>query len=229
MWTSPGIVRLTLDTEVSCSWVPSVSRNSGSISRTRSRSKPLTFMTCDGETCDCCDRTIGANLLMLRSRSSTRFRSASETRSILLRMMRSAKATCSTASFSAPSGFSSSKCCSTCFASTMVMIPSNWAKFFTAGSTKNVWATGAGSANPVVSMTMPSSWSVPAATRSASFFNTTTKSWRTVQHTQPFIISTSSSLACIVVFFLSRASSMPTSPNSFSMTAIFFPCSAVNM
>ena len=40
------------------------------------------------------------------------------TRSVLLRMMRSAYAICSAASFTTPSGFSSSRCSSTCLAST---------------------------------------------------------------------------------------------------------------
>ena len=42
----------------------------------------------------------------------------------------------------------------------------------------------------------------------------------------PFIMVTSSSSACTLVFLASSASSMPTSPNSFSITAIFLPCVA---
>ena len=45
----------------------------------------------------------------------------------------------------------------------------------------------------------------------------------------PFIISMISSSACIRVFFFSKSSSMPTSPNSFSMTASFLPCCCVRM
>jgi hypothetical protein len=82
---------------------------------------------------------------------------------------------------------------------------------------------------PVVSITIPSSFKVPACTRFASLSNTTTKSWRTVQQMQPFIISMISSSACIRVFFLRRSSSMPTSPNSFSITASFLPCCCVRM
>ena len=82
-------------------------------------------------------RVIGANLLSSRSRASMRPRSASSlTRSVLLRSSRSAKATCSMASFSAPSGFSSSRCCSMCFASTRVTMPSRRQKSLTASSTK---------------------------------------------------------------------------------------------
>ena len=116
-----------------------------------------------------------------------------------------------------------------CLASTSVMMPSSRAKAATLGSTKNVCATGAGSAMPVVSMTIPSNFKVPACTRFASLSNTTTKSWRTVQQMQPFIISMISSSACIRVFFFSKSSSMPTSPNSFSITANFLPCCCVRM
>ena len=46
---------------------------------------------------------------------------------------------------------------------------------------------------------------------------------------QPFIISMISSSACMRVFFLRRSSSIPTSPNSFSITANFLPCCCVRM
>merc|ERR1719399_1026247 len=82
------------------------------------------FRSCSTETFERSHCRIGASLLMERSRFSTRFRSSSETRSILFRRRRSAKATCSTASFSTPSPLSSSRCCSTCLASTSVTIPS---------------------------------------------------------------------------------------------------------
>ena len=116
-----------------------------------------------------------------------------------------------------------------CLASTSVMMPSSRAKAATLGSTKKVWATGAGSAIPVVSITIPSNFKVPACTRFASLSNTTTRSWRTVQQMQPFIISMISSSACIRVFFFSKSSSIPTSPNSFSITANFLPCCCVRM
>mmetsp|Transcript_30604 Transcript_30604/g.94635 ORF Transcript_30604/g.94635 Transcript_30604/m.94635 type:complete len:293 (+) Transcript_30604:742-1620(+) len=229
MWTSPGSWMDTDPTESSCSCSPSVLRNSGSISSVLVRSKALRSRTDSTLTLDCCVRNIGANALMPRMRFSTRSRSCSETRSILLRRIRSANATCSTDSFSAPSGFSSSRCCSMCFASTTVTMPSRSAKHEISSSTKNVCATGAGSAMPVVSMTMPSSF-MPASTFLASFSRTTTRSWRTVQQMQPFIISMSSSPSMrSFMFFISSASSMPTSPNSFSMTAMRLPCSAVRI
>ena len=59
-----------------------------------------------------------------RMRFSTVSSSCSLTRSILLRRTRSAKASCSTASFSTPSGLSSSMCCTRCLASTTVRIAS---------------------------------------------------------------------------------------------------------
>mmetsp|Transcript_3402 Transcript_3402/g.8321 ORF Transcript_3402/g.8321 Transcript_3402/m.8321 type:complete len:218 (+) Transcript_3402:503-1156(+) len=172
---------------------------------------------------------MGANLLMALNLSSTFFSSASSgTKSHLFSINLSAKATCSTASFSAPSGFSSSRCCTTCFASTSVIIPSSVQNSFTSSSTKNVCATGAGSANPVVSMTMASNLR-PFSLRLASFFRTSTRSWRTVQQMQPFIISMTSSSVSVFSFGFINASSMPTSPNSFSITAIFLPCCAVRM
>mmetsp|Transcript_14003 Transcript_14003/g.41731 ORF Transcript_14003/g.41731 Transcript_14003/m.41731 type:complete len:259 (-) Transcript_14003:56-832(-) len=218
----------TLVTDASCSCSPSVLRNSGSISSVRVRSKALMPSTWSTETDDCSDRRMGANLLMSRRRPSTRLRSASSTRSVLFSTRRSAKATCSTASFSAPSGFSSSRCCSTCLASTSVTMPSSSQKSLTPSSTKNVWATGAGSARPVVSMTIASSFR-PLSARAASFFSTSTRSWRTVQQMHPFIISMTSSSVCVCRLGFRSASSMPTSPNSFSITAIFLPCFALRM
>mmetsp|Transcript_688 Transcript_688/g.1873 ORF Transcript_688/g.1873 Transcript_688/m.1873 type:complete len:273 (-) Transcript_688:12-830(-) len=213
----------------SCSCSPSVSRNSGSISSVFFRSKALMPSTWSTDTWDFSLRMIGAKALMPFRRCSTATNSGSVARSILFSRMRSAKATCSTASFSAPSGFSSSRCWMMCFASTSVMIPSNLANAATFGSTKKVCATGAGSAMPVVSMTM-ASIGFPDSCVFFSFLSTTAKSARTVQQMQPFIISKSSSPSTwFLMLFASKASSMPTSPNSFSMTAILFPCCFVRM
>ena len=55
------------------------------------------------------------------------------------------------------------------------------------------------------------------------------KSSRSVQQMHPLSISMTSSVDCVFTFFSSSASSMPTSPNSFSMIAIFLPCCAVRM
>mmetsp|Transcript_25000 Transcript_25000/g.62442 ORF Transcript_25000/g.62442 Transcript_25000/m.62442 type:complete len:227 (+) Transcript_25000:647-1327(+) len=210
-------------TVVSCSCVFSVLRNSGSIFTTFFRSKAPRLSTLSTDTALFVARTIETVEFMDFNRFSTRSRSASATRSVLLRMIRSAKATCSTASFSTPSGRGSSRCCSTCFASTRVTMPSSLKYFWTSSSTKNVCATGAGSAMPVVSMRTQSSLRVPLLMRSANFLSTTTRSWRTVQQMHPFIISMISSSICSLAFFARSASSMPTSPNSFSMIAIFLP------
>mmetsp|Transcript_2298 Transcript_2298/g.3616 ORF Transcript_2298/g.3616 Transcript_2298/m.3616 type:complete len:202 (-) Transcript_2298:377-982(-) len=201
MSTSPASLIPQLVTLSSCSCSPSVLRNSGSISSVFSRSKPLMFRTLSTETFDCWQRWMGASLLMARILFSTRSRSSSVTTSILLRRSLSANAICSTASFSAPSFFSSSRCCSICLASTRVTMPSRRENLLTSSSTKNVCATGAGSAIPVVSITIPSRCKVLSSTRFLSLFRTTIRSWRTVQQMQPFIISMISSSLCTFVFF----------------------------
>mmetsp|Transcript_5328 Transcript_5328/g.23602 ORF Transcript_5328/g.23602 Transcript_5328/m.23602 type:complete len:231 (+) Transcript_5328:199-891(+) len=217
------------ETVSSCSCSFSVLRNSGSMSTVFFRSKAWMSRTESTETLERSAVTMGAEELMDLSLAVMRFTSASSTRSILLRIIRSAKATCSIASFSAPSGFSSSRCCSMCLASTRVTIPSRRKCSWTPSSTKKVCATGAGSAIPVVSIRMQSSLRFPAAMRPENLFSTTTRSWRTVQQMQPFIISTISSSICVFVFLAMSASSMPTSPNSFSMIAIFLPWLLVRM
>mmetsp|Transcript_27539 Transcript_27539/g.68459 ORF Transcript_27539/g.68459 Transcript_27539/m.68459 type:complete len:202 (-) Transcript_27539:17-622(-) len=165
----------------------------------------------------------GAYLLISRRRFSTRSKSSAVTRSTLLRSSRSAKATCSTASFSAPSGFSSSRCCSMCFASIRVTTPSRRANSLILSSMKKVWITGPGSARPVVSIRMASS----VALRRKSLERMRMRSPRTVQQMQPLFISKMSSVVLYRSF--TSASSTPTSPNSFSITAIFLPWFAVRM
>mmetsp|Transcript_9361 Transcript_9361/g.24199 ORF Transcript_9361/g.24199 Transcript_9361/m.24199 type:complete len:278 (+) Transcript_9361:279-1112(+) len=203
-----------IDASCSCS---ESSRKEGSIPRMRSRSNACTPSTASMPTAALVQRMMGAYLLSVRSRASTRPSSSSSTRSILLSSSRSAKTTCSTASFSAPSGFSSSRCCTTCFASTSVMMPSRRAYSFIDSSMKKVCATGAGSAIPVVSMIIPSSFSL----RLRSLLRMRIRSPRTVQHMHPLFISKISSL--VSKRFFTSASSTPTSPNSFSITASFFP------
>ena len=110
-----------------------------------------------------------------------------------------------------------------CFASTTVMMPSSRASALISSSTKKVCATGAGSARPVVSMMMPSSL-VP---RRKSFERMRIRSPRTVQQMQPLFISKMSS--DVSYRCCTSASSTPTSPNSFSITAILLPWLAVRM
>mmetsp|Transcript_73987 Transcript_73987/g.211275 ORF Transcript_73987/g.211275 Transcript_73987/m.211275 type:complete len:248 (-) Transcript_73987:6-749(-) len=229
MSTSPATSIPKLETDSSCSCSASVLRNSGSISSVRFRLKAFKFNTFSAETLDCVVRMIGAKAFIVRSRVSTLLRSSSlGTKSILLRMRRSANATCSTLSFSAPSGFSSSRCCSMWFASTSVTMPSSLKNSCTKSSTKKVCATGAGSAMPVVSITIASSLS-PCCCLSASFLRVLMRSSRTVQQTQPFSISITSSSVCSFMFLRNNESSMPTSPNSFSMPAMRQPCFAVRI
>mmetsp|Transcript_59547 Transcript_59547/g.159546 ORF Transcript_59547/g.159546 Transcript_59547/m.159546 type:complete len:232 (-) Transcript_59547:186-881(-) len=217
-WSSPSNLQLTDETLASCWCSPSVLRKSGSIWSTRSISKAPTLMRLFGSTLLCWHRKTGACELMAFSRASIASSSAaSVTRSVLFSRMRSAKATCSTASFSTPSGFSSSKCCRTCFASTTVMIPSSLYIHLMSSSTKNVCATGAGSASPVVSMITASNF----CTFSCSLLRDVTRSLRTVQQMQPFMTSIISSSTASEMTF----SSTPTSPNSFSTIANLMPWS----
>mmetsp|Transcript_9903 Transcript_9903/g.29152 ORF Transcript_9903/g.29152 Transcript_9903/m.29152 type:complete len:264 (+) Transcript_9903:258-1049(+) len=223
--TSPSTVIPTEVTVASCSCSPSVLRNSGSISRVFSRSKALMFRTWSAETFACVERTIGANLLMALNLSSTFLSSASSgTKSHLLRINRSAKATCSTASFSTPSGLISPSLVKACLASTTVTRASNRARSFSTSSTKNVWATGAGSARPVVSTMTPSNGFIPGC---SSLFRILDRSARTVQQMHPLFISKMSSSA--LTLRLTNRSSMPNSPNSFTMTAYFVSCFSVRI
>mmetsp|Transcript_24465 Transcript_24465/g.81304 ORF Transcript_24465/g.81304 Transcript_24465/m.81304 type:complete len:246 (+) Transcript_24465:427-1164(+) len=219
----PSNFALVEETLLSCSCSPSVLRNSGSISSVLCRSKEEMPMRSLGSTCPFSHRKMVALGLSLRSRSSMAGSSASETRSVLLSKIRSAKATCSTASFSAPSGFSSSRCCSMCFASTSVTIASSRACSLMDSSMKKVCATGPGSASPVVSITTASSRS----RRLKSLERMRMRSPRTVQQMQPLFISKMSS--DVSYRCCTSASSTPTSPNSFSITAILLPWLAVRM
>mmetsp|Transcript_16282 Transcript_16282/g.41338 ORF Transcript_16282/g.41338 Transcript_16282/m.41338 type:complete len:206 (-) Transcript_16282:62-679(-) len=153
--------------------------------------------------------------LMLLIADLTSAFSSSVTRSILLSSTRSAKATCCTLSLTPSSPRSSRRCLSTCLASTTVTIPSSSQYGVMASSTIKVWATGLGSAMPVVSMMIASKSSL----RSRSLRTVLVRSVLTVQQTQPLSISTiCSSLCCLMI-----ASSTPTAPNSFSMTANLRP------
>ena len=131
-----------------------------------------------------------------------------ETRSVLLRRITSAKAICSWHSEL------SSMWSPTWRASTTVTRESRSVCSLTSSSAKNVWMTGAGSARPVVSMRI---WS------NLSFLfirlpRMRMRSPRTVQQMHPLFISKISSSA-----ESTSSLSIPTSPNSFSITAIFLP------
>jgi len=85
---------------------------------------------------------------------------------------------------------------------------------------KNVCATGPGSARPVVSMTTRSKSSSPFLFFSARSASVVRRSSRIVQQTQPLL----SWMICSLASWTRISLSMFSSPNSFSMTAIFWPC-----
>mmetsp|Transcript_48631 Transcript_48631/g.93009 ORF Transcript_48631/g.93009 Transcript_48631/m.93009 type:complete len:239 (-) Transcript_48631:103-819(-) len=219
-FTSPSTWMPTDVTVESCWCSLSSSRKVGSISITLLRSKAPTPRIRSGATLDCEVSMISANALMLRSFASTVAFIFPLTRSTLFRRILSANATCSTDSFSTPSGFFSSRWARICFASTTVIIASSTAFCLIFSSMKNVCATGAGSASPVVSINIASNLSL----RLSNLCIMRMRSPRTVQQMHPLFISMISSFVSIT-----RPSSTPISPNSFSMTAIFFPCFAVRM
>mmetsp|Transcript_16679 Transcript_16679/g.48714 ORF Transcript_16679/g.48714 Transcript_16679/m.48714 type:complete len:301 (+) Transcript_16679:97-999(+) len=211
--------------EESCWCSPSSSRKSGSMSSTFARENAFTPSTkSSAKPAPFVQRTSGASLFKLLSLASTRCSCSSSTRSHLFTNILSAKATCSTASFSTPSGLISPSLVKACLASTTVTRASNRARSFSTSSTKNVWATGAGSARPVVSTMTPSNGFIPGC---SSLFRILDRSARTVQQMHPLFISKMSSSA--LTLRLTNRSSMPNSPNSFTMTAYFVSCFSVRI
>mmetsp|Transcript_20266 Transcript_20266/g.63509 ORF Transcript_20266/g.63509 Transcript_20266/m.63509 type:complete len:202 (+) Transcript_20266:538-1143(+) len=106
-----------------------------------------------------------------------------------------------------------------CFASTRATTLSTAKAWRTSGFMKKVCTTGAGSAMPVVSMMTPSSL-CPPATFAAMLARVSARSLRMVQQMHP-LSSTNNSSASFVSFCSTNASSMLTSPTSFSITASF--------
>mmetsp|Transcript_21312 Transcript_21312/g.37903 ORF Transcript_21312/g.37903 Transcript_21312/m.37903 type:complete len:202 (+) Transcript_21312:627-1232(+) len=113
-----------------------------------------------------------------------------------------------------------------CLASTRAMTLSMTNARRTSGFTMNDCTTGAGSAAPVSSISTPSNWS-PSLRFIAIFCSVLTRSPRMVQQTQP-LSSTTSSSAKSSCFCSTRASSMLTSPTSFSITANFLSLCSVS-
>mmetsp|Transcript_83195 Transcript_83195/g.233085 ORF Transcript_83195/g.233085 Transcript_83195/m.233085 type:complete len:313 (+) Transcript_83195:457-1395(+) len=220
--TSPGQWMPTEETRSSCWCSASSARKASSISKILSKENAWMPRMKSMSTSLYLQRLISTPWLIMRMRRSTSASSSSVARSVLLRRMRSAKATCSTDSFSTPSGFSSSRWAMRCLASTTVRMPSRANFCCTKSSAKKVCATGAGSARPVVSM-MTASMNLPVFW---AFFTIrlrpAMRSPRTVQQMQPLFISTMFSSVVMGPASM-RASSMPTSPNSFSMTAMRLP------
>mmetsp|Transcript_39727 Transcript_39727/g.88271 ORF Transcript_39727/g.88271 Transcript_39727/m.88271 type:complete len:390 (+) Transcript_39727:1185-2354(+) len=162
--------------------------------------------------------TNDAVLLILRMARTTFSLPSSSTRSILFRRIRSEKAICCTASLIAPSGLCSSRCCNRYRASTTQIMLSSLNLLATQGLAKNVNATGAGSAKPVVSMMMASTFLALRLDRLSISAKAFTISLRREQQTQPFSRETRSSFSSRLSATSSR--SMFTSPNSFSITAM---------
>src|SRR5437879_3894187 len=90
---------------------------------------------------------------------------------------------------------------------------------------KKLCATGPGSAMPVVSMITRSNLSLPESRRSFSSPRMRIRSPRTVQQTQPLFIS----MICSPVSLRRIPFSTPASPNSFSITAMRWPCCSLRI
>mmetsp|Transcript_20505 Transcript_20505/g.49301 ORF Transcript_20505/g.49301 Transcript_20505/m.49301 type:complete len:279 (-) Transcript_20505:266-1102(-) len=205
MFTSPSIFADMEDIAPSCRGTFVSPRKYGSNVSILSRSKAPMLRSSEGGTFPCSVRNIGAVALSERSRfsiisssSSPLFLppslSSSIIRSILFRIILSAKHTCCSASFSVPSALSSSSLWRMCFASATVMMLSSLYILSRDSSpsfvsAKKVWTTGAGSARPVVSMMTPSN----VSTFSYRRFRAATRSPRTLQQMHPFMISITSS------------------------------------
>mmetsp|Transcript_8276 Transcript_8276/g.27238 ORF Transcript_8276/g.27238 Transcript_8276/m.27238 type:complete len:233 (+) Transcript_8276:371-1069(+) len=191
--------------------------NLGSSSVQRSMLNEARPMSCERSTTDRVELMITAKPLMDWIVSWMDWSSSAVTRSHLFSRMRSAKATCWTASLTAPSGLISSKWRRTFFASARQMTESIRKLSSIHWFDLSVARMGAGSASPVVSNITASNClrlgMMPESVR--------TKSPRMLQHAQPLSICTRSSLDAM--FSETSFSSMLISPNSFSMTQMRFP------
>mmetsp|Transcript_12322 Transcript_12322/g.40320 ORF Transcript_12322/g.40320 Transcript_12322/m.40320 type:complete len:236 (+) Transcript_12322:320-1027(+) len=215
----------TMDRSWTFFWpsAPSTPKSTGSSSVHRSTSKDDTPTIFDRSTIDRSHVMISAKWLMVLTRAVIAASSSSFTRSTLLSSTLSQKAICCTASFTAPSGFTSSRWLWTCFADarhsteSMTKLSSiHWLLF-------SVAMIGAGSARPVVS-SMTASNCVRFSTRPPSV---RTRSPRMEQHAQPLSIWMRSSFDAM--FSLTSFSSMLISPNSFSMTQMRLSRCSVRM
>ena len=112
-----------------------------------------------------------------------------------------------------------------CLASTSVKMESSKYCSAISSSMKKVCATGPGSARPVVSMTTRSKSSRPLRFLAASSCSVSRRSSRIEQQMQPLFIW----MMFSCVSFTKISLSMFSSPNSFSITAIFCPWASVKM
>mmetsp|Transcript_62982 Transcript_62982/g.175450 ORF Transcript_62982/g.175450 Transcript_62982/m.175450 type:complete len:200 (+) Transcript_62982:345-944(+) len=178
----------------------------------------------------------GTRALTPRIAPTTSFKCSALTTSTLFSKILSAKATCCAGSFTASGGMSRLSCCKKCAASTTVRIPSILQQALITASSPKVLQIGPGSATPVVSISIPSiiASGIPRARRSSTVEMmpriALTRSSRRVQQRQPLSRTVIDSIVdCLPTAWSSSISSMGTSPNSFSITAYFFPCCARRM
>mmetsp|Transcript_7802 Transcript_7802/g.19287 ORF Transcript_7802/g.19287 Transcript_7802/m.19287 type:complete len:220 (-) Transcript_7802:287-946(-) len=178
-----------------------------------------TFVISDSRTLLHTAGKIFANLLTPRMRSLHAMACSASTRSSLFKMILSAKAICWYAMFTFPCSTSSSSRPTKCFASAKATTASKRRSKVRRSLDMKVRIIGTGSAIPVDSIMM-ASMPAPAFMSSTICKRPFSKSPRMVQHTQPFSMTTTRSANAFLSCFR-RASSMETSPNSFSMIAIF--------
>ena len=182
------------------------------------RLKPRRSNTSLSATSPKCTARCGARGFMCVRRCISACTSSPFTRSVLLMKIWSAKPTCRRASCRSLS------CVAACLASTRVRMESSRYCSAISSSMKKVCATGPGSARPVVSITTRSKSSRPWRFLEASSCSVSRKSSRIEQQMQPLFIWTMFSL----VSFTRISLSMFSSPNSFSITAIFWPWASVS-
>lgn len=143
-------------------------------------------------------------------------------------MILSANWICFSASFTAPSVMSMSSRFRQFFASTTVMQPSYRIFSVIHWFSLKVFAIGTGSAMPLVSMRTMSSL-LPTAIFFWIWEMASTRSPRTWQHMQPLSMRITCSAISNFCCWLIRSLSIAISPNSFSITAIFFSFCSVKM
>mmetsp|Transcript_2214 Transcript_2214/g.3197 ORF Transcript_2214/g.3197 Transcript_2214/m.3197 type:complete len:238 (-) Transcript_2214:870-1583(-) len=217
--SSPSSVNPTDLIESSClvSWFRRM--KSFCVSKILSREKAPKFITFLRSTCEYLVSTMLRLLFIAFISSFAALISALLTRSTLFKRTTSASAICCKASLTAPFCLVSLSLFTINFASATVTIPSSLNAAETSELAKNVCATGAGSANPVVSMITPSKF-FPLSFKCFIFASDLTRSPLVLQQIQPLLISTTSSFSSKWV--CTNLSSTPTHPYSFSMTAYFF-------
>mmetsp|Transcript_52760 Transcript_52760/g.101856 ORF Transcript_52760/g.101856 Transcript_52760/m.101856 type:complete len:254 (-) Transcript_52760:195-956(-) len=165
------------------------------------------------------DATTGADSLKDRMRCHTSTTCSASTKSSLLSKILSAKESWRCLSMSSEPPANSLRRSRIVFVSTSVMVPSSLKCFAMSGVWRNVLTMGTGSAIPVVSTNTASS-GLPCSICFRIESKAPRRSPRTVQHIQPFSMTTTCSARPIAALG-SKSWSMGTAPNSFSMIANF--------